>query len=129
MILFDTHMWLWALTGDPRMPAVLRQAINESPTDFYLSPVSVWETLLLSQKGRIDFGAATPDLLRKVVSSSLYREAPLNHEIAILSRELDFHHEDPADRFLAATAVAYGLTLATVDERLTRLPWLKTVSS
>jgi PIN domain nuclease of toxin-antitoxin system len=29
-------------------------------------------------------------------------------------------HRDPADRFLAATAKAYGLTLVTVDENLGR---------
>ncbi len=56
------------------------------------------------------------------------REAVLNNEIALLSRQIDLPHQDPADRFIAATAVFYQLTLATVDSNLTSSSWLKTVS-
>ena len=45
-------------------------------------------------------------------------EAPLNHEVALNSRNIKVAHEDPADRFLAATAAVYDLVLATADERL-----------
>ena len=45
-------------------------------------------------------------------------EAPVTHEIARQSRLVDVHHEDPADRFLAATAKVLGLTLVTADKRL-----------
>jgi PIN domain nuclease of toxin-antitoxin system len=41
-----------------------------------------------------------------------------NHEVAIRSRTLSLPHQDPADRFLAASAVVYDLTLVTADERL-----------
>jgi len=40
------------------------------------------------------------------------------------SLELDLQHRDPADRFLAATALVYGLTLATIDDRLVSADWL-----
>jgi len=56
------------------------------------------------------------------------REAVLNHEIAILSREIVLPHHDPADRFIAATAIFYKLTLATVDQNLTGLSCLPTIS-
>ena len=46
------------------------------------------------------------------------REAPLTHEIAIMSRQLAMPHQDPADRFLAATARVLDLTLVTADKRL-----------
>jgi PIN domain nuclease of toxin-antitoxin system len=38
--------------------------------------------------------------------------------VAIESRVVDLPHQDPADRFLAATARVYDLTLVTSDERL-----------
>ena len=44
--------------------------------------------------------------------------APVGVEIAIASRRLDLPHDDPADRFLAATAQVLDLTLVTADERL-----------
>lgn len=56
------------------------------------------------------------------------REAALNHQIAILSRQVNLSHQDPADRFIAATALHYQLQLATVDTRLTNVDWLQTLS-
>ena len=44
--------------------------------------------------------------------------SPLTHEIAIMSRQLAMPHQDPADRFLAATARVLDLTLVTADKRL-----------
>ena len=34
------------------------------------------------------------------------------------SRSIQVLHQDPADRFIAATAQVYGLTLVTADEQL-----------
>jgi PIN domain nuclease of toxin-antitoxin system len=51
-----------------------------------------------------------------------------DNEIAILSRALQFVHDDPADRFIASTAYSAQVPLATVDSRLASLPWLRTVS-
>jgi PIN domain nuclease of toxin-antitoxin system len=48
------------------------------------------------------------------------RDAPLGREVALRSRSIVVAHEDPADRFLAATADVYDLTLVTADERLLR---------
>jgi PIN domain nuclease of toxin-antitoxin system len=45
-------------------------------------------------------------------------ELPLNGEIAILAGELEDLRADPADRFIAATAIMHGATLLTADERL-----------
>jgi PIN domain nuclease of toxin-antitoxin system len=39
------------------------------------------------------------------------------------------NHKDPADRFLAATAVAYDLTLVTADQKLIGVPGLKVLAN
>jgi PIN domain nuclease of toxin-antitoxin system len=54
------------------------------------------------------------------MTSSGVGEASLNHEVALQSREVDVKDDDPADRFIAATASLYQLTLLTKDERLLR---------
>jgi PIN domain nuclease of toxin-antitoxin system len=46
------------------------------------------------------------------------REAPLTHEIALAARLLPLAHNDPANRFLAATAQLLRLTLVTADANL-----------
>lgn len=61
------------------------------------------------------------DWLRAELASGPFREAPLTWAVAIESRRISLPHEDPADRFLAATARVHGLTLVTADARLAKL--------
>jgi PIN domain nuclease of toxin-antitoxin system len=58
-----------------------------------------------------------------------FHEAPLTHEIALAARELPFPHQDPADRFLAATALVLHLTLVTADARLQGLGEIATLGN
>jgi PIN domain nuclease of toxin-antitoxin system len=46
------------------------------------------------------------------------REVPLTGDIAIEAVQLNALHNDPADRFIAATAIVHDATLITADERL-----------
>lgn len=62
--------------------------------------------------------------VRKALEILPVTEATLNMDVAIRSRQIPLSHEYPADRFLAATALSYKLTLATVDKRLCGLSWL-----
>ena len=41
-------------------------------------------------------------------------------DVALASRTVDVEHQDPADRFIVATAKVHGLTLVTADARLLR---------
>jgi PIN domain nuclease of toxin-antitoxin system len=56
-------------------------------------------------------------------------EAVLNREIAAKSRSVRVAHEDPADRFLAASAEVYDLTLVTSDEHLLRGKGYRTLAN
>jgi PIN domain nuclease of toxin-antitoxin system len=48
--------------------------------------------------------------------------------VAVTSREIELPHQDPADHFLAATALVYDLELLTVDTHLADAEWLPTRS-
>ena len=52
-LLVDTHIWIWNLAGSKRIPVAFRKAIASDKTEAWLSPISVWETLVLAEKGRI----------------------------------------------------------------------------
>ena len=56
-------------------------------------------------------------------------EAPVNREVAMRSRSVAVPHQDPADRFLAATAQVYDLTLVTDDENLLRGKGYRTLAN
>ena len=127
-ILLDTHIWLWYLLGNPRLSLQLQTAIADSINEIWLSPISIWESAILAEKGRISLQPDTSTWVSLALKNLEIRDAVLNNEIALLSRQIDLPHQDPADRFIAATAVFYQLTLATVDSNLTSSSWLRTVS-
>ena len=127
-LLLDTHIWLWYLLADNRLSDELKLLIAAPTTELWLSPISIWETVILAEKRRISLQPNTSEWINLSLQNLETREAVLNHEIAILSREIALSHQDPADRFIAATAIFYKLTLATVDQNLTGLSCLPTIS-
>jgi hypothetical protein len=55
--------------------------------------------------------------MEAALSQAPVHDAPLSRRSRVRSRSVRLPHEDPADRFLAATADIYELTLVTADER------------
>ena len=127
-LLLDTHIWLWYLQGSDRLSENLQQIMALPETELWLSPISVWEVLILADKGRIELDSEPLVWVKRYLRSVDFKEARLTHEIAILSRKIELSHQDPADRFIAATALNLDLILATVDSRLTGIDWLQTIN-
>jgi PIN domain nuclease of toxin-antitoxin system len=126
-LLLDTHIWLWSLREPSRLSAHVRRELGNQANELWLSPVSVWEALLLHSKQKIwledDLAAWVRD------ATAPFREAPLTHEITFAAHRLPFPNPDPADRFLAATAQVLGLTLVTADQHLLGLGDIATLAN
>lgn len=127
MIVLDTHIWLRFILGDVHLRPELRARIEEDPGAVLIPSISLWEAILLGQRQRVILEPSPVKFVRKAVGAFPFQVAPLSSEIAILSRELHFGHDDPADLFIAATAYANDAPLATDDNKLRRLRWLKTI--
>ena len=117
-LLLDTHILLWALLEPERLNRRTAAELRSPKNEIWLSPISVWETLILAEKGRIVLDPDPVSWMRTVLARLPFHEARINHEIALCSRSLQLKHQDPADRFIAATAMVYDLTLVTADKRL-----------
>ena len=117
--LLDTHILIWSLKDPAKLPVPIKTALDDEKNELWLSPISVWEMLLLAEKGRAKLRTNNPGKwLRNVLASLPIKEAPISHEVAIQSREIDLPHQDPADRFILATALVFDLVLMTVDQKL-----------
>ncbi len=128
-ILLDTHIWIWYLSGSARLPKRYRESLNRDNNQIWLSPISVWETLVLSEKGKLSLRPEPISWIQQSLKRWPIKEAPLNIQVSIRSRQLDLPHQDPADRLISATALIYDLTLMTIDERLISSPWLPTLAN
>lgn len=121
MILLDTHAALWFAMDNGLLGKRSQRTIDRALEDDQLavSVISFWEITLLIAKRRvrsINSAAETRDFILRAGIGEL----PLTGEIAILAGELDSLHGDPADRFIAATAIRHDATLVTADEKLLR---------
>jgi PIN domain nuclease of toxin-antitoxin system len=116
--LLDTHILLWSLLDPSRLTRRVASELENPASELWVSSMTTWEIIVLTEKGRIVLRPDPFTWVRKVYESVPFKEAPVNHEIALESRRVDLPHQDPVDRFLAATARVYGLTLVTADERL-----------
>jgi PIN domain nuclease of toxin-antitoxin system len=119
-LLLDTHIILWSTAQPERLSHAVVLELESEANTLWFSPISIWEILLLAEKGRIEFKSDPETSVRTMLDRLPVHEAAINKEVAIQSRNLDLPHEDPADRFLGATAVVYDLTLITADRRMMR---------
>ena len=126
-LLLDTHIWLWTLEWSDKLGTTAKRELRDPNNELWLSPISSWEALTLHDKGRIHIQDGLQDWIRR--ATARFREAPLTHEIALAARLLPFRHQDPADRFLAATAQVLELTLLTADARLLGLGEIATMAN
>lgn len=117
-LLLDTHIWLWSLLEPTRLTKRVIRAIEREDAELWLSPISVWELLILVDKGRVRLGSSPDDWVNDALRRVPLREAPVTHEVALETRNVRLSHRDPADRFLVATARVFDLKLVTADERL-----------
>lgn len=118
-LLLDTHIFIWSLKDPDKLSDSIATALDDERNELWLSPISVWEMLLLAERGRARLKTNHPERwIRRVLASLPIKEAPLTHEVAIQSREIKLPHQDPADRFIMATAIIYDLKLITVDGKL-----------
>ena len=117
-LLLDTHIWLWSVLEPARISRRVAKVLGNPANELWLSPISTWEILDLCRKGRIVLKPDAAAWIAAAHSQVPFKEAPLTHEVALETERIVLPHRDPADRFLAATAKIYGLTLVTADENL-----------
>lgn len=126
-LLLDTHIWIWSLVDPARLHRRVLRALRSKDVELWLSAISVWEFLLLEERGRIRLDTPPAEWLDGSLALGAVREAPVTFEIARLSRSIRLSHQDPADRFIAATAQVLDLTLVTADTRLIGIPDCRTL--
>jgi PIN domain nuclease of toxin-antitoxin system len=122
----DTHIWLWSVLEPERVGKRVRQILGSPEHELWLSAVSSWEALLLHKKKKIYLNTDPVQWVR--LAGQGLHQVPVTQDIVVAAHELDLHN-DPADRFLAATALVMGLTLVTADTRLLGLGNIATLAN
>lgn len=123
MILLDTHVLLWLDRDDAQLGHQARKSIAQAweRCQVAVSVISFWEAAMLNRRGRIHLGLP-PERWRADWLEAGLLELPLEGGIALQAVELDAFHADPADRFIAASAIWHSATLLTADQAILNWP-------
>jgi PIN domain nuclease of toxin-antitoxin system len=122
LLLLDTHVWVWFMSGDQTKlaPDIVRRiegAIQGGQC--FVSVISIWEVALLVTKGRLHLGGSVDAWVAVARRPPGVLVSELSPEVAIESTRLPApFHSDPADRILVATARTVGAVLVTSDQRI-----------
>lgn len=114
-LLLDTHILLWWVAGDRKLPRSLRDRITSAENDVSVSAATFWEIAIKMSLGRIDIDL---EELRAAVNADGFTELPVQIAHTLRLQELPDHHRDPFDRLLIAQSIADGHRLVTRDESI-----------
>ena len=118
-VLLDTHIALWAITNNAKLPDAAREILLSYDNEIYFSIASVWE-LSIKHSNHPEHMTFTGREFSDYCKGAGYIPLPIreNHIFALetLKRPEDApRHKDPFDRLLIAQAKAEGLFLLTHD--------------
>ncbi len=121
-LLLDTHVFLWYITADTKLPDTFRVAIQDPANEVYLSATSVWEAVIKHGLGKLSLPAPPAEYLPQQRDAHRIATLPIDEAAMIHLAALPLLHRDPFDRLLIAQALQHGLTLASVDANIAAYP-------
>lgn len=92
-LLLDTHLVLWWLNGDARLPQPVLERAQAPEAEVFVSQASLWEMTI-----KVSIGNA--------------------HLLAVGDLETDGVHRDPFDRLLVCQSRVEPMLLLTADSQL-----------
>ena len=130
MIVLDTHALVWWASEPARLSRRARQTLQTFARrqELAASAISVFEIVTAERRGRLAFTLPVEewlDELRRLPEVTIH---PVTDAVAQMAGRFDDSvPRDPADRLIAATAIALDAPLLTADSGLRQTPGLRTI--
>ena len=121
-MLLDTHIFLWWLFDDPKLPSGIRKFVKDRNNAVFVSAASVWEIATKYRLGKLPEAAKVARNVPEWIIRAGFESMPVTAEHAQLAGNWNLSHRDPFDRMLAAQAKLEEMPLATVDTLIKNFP-------
>jgi PIN domain nuclease of toxin-antitoxin system len=114
-LLLDTCGLLWLAAGHRRLSAPARRRID-SATLVGVSAITAWEVGLKAARGELKLPIEAEEWFEGVIAHHRLQVFEITPRIAFEANRLPWHHRDPADRFILATARLHHMAVVTADD-------------
>jgi PIN domain nuclease of toxin-antitoxin system len=112
-MLIDTHVLLWFLNNESRLPTSIRQRIEN--TEFvFVSIASIWEIAIKVNVGKLTLLSPLETIQINMIALNI-QELPISFEDTKCYVNLPLYHRDPFDRILIAQAMNHSLAIVSAD--------------
>lgn len=118
-MLLDTHVLVWLVAGDPKLPTSVAAQLRSPEHTLCLSAVVAWELSIKFHIGKLPTVAPLLADFPTVAARLGADVLDISPAHAIRAGALDWTHRDPFDRMLVAQALEEGLRLVTLDGHIT----------
>lgn len=113
-LVLDTCALLWLAGNNPLLSDTARDHIRRASI-VYVSAISAWEIGLKVTRGTLELPLEPQEWFTRVIAHHTLSVAPLDIDILMAANRLPWHHHDPADRFIIATAMRENAAIITAD--------------
>ena len=124
----DTCSYFWLVDDQAKLSTAALSAIGDANNSLHLSAITVTEIHRLVRKGKISIYAPNglEDWFQKGLTQHGVTCEPITLAIAHAAEMLPAIHNDPADRFILATAKVLGGRILSPDTIMPKYPGLTT---
>ncbi|MDJ0707010.1 MAG: type II toxin-antitoxin system VapC family toxin [Leptolyngbyaceae cyanobacterium MO_188.B28] len=127
MIILDTHIWIWWVDGNVRLPQIHHELINQYKSQgLGVSIISCWEVAKLVELNKLALSHPVDEWIDTALAYPGVRLLDLTVPIVLESTQLEGFHRDPADQMIVATSRVYGCPLLTADAKILAYPHVQT---
>ena len=131
MIVLDTHVLIWWMSGGSKLSPKAKRAITKHQAldrSILISSISAWEIGMLVSRERLTLNMDVDSWLAEVDKIPAVEFVPVDNSVAVKSTCLPGEfHKDPADRMIVALARQLSFPLITADEKILSYKHVKTI--
>ena len=113
-LLLDTHTLLWFYSGDSQLPDHIKEEIENTNNQCFLSIASVWEITIKLGTGKLELDNSLNELFQFITRNQI-QILPIEFNHLLRLERLPNHHKDPFDRIIIAQSFEENLPIYTKD--------------
>jgi PIN domain nuclease of toxin-antitoxin system len=112
--LLDTHTFIWAMEGNPRLSIHAQQVIQSANDQIWVSMATFWEMAIKINLGKMTLQQPLSDVIQEAKRQKM-QILPIYEAHVLAIETFPLHHRDPFDRMLIAQAAQENLAVLGCD--------------